>query len=327
MNNYDNQQKSTIFVLRFDFIIENKNIEDKTDHVMNRIKGILYAAASSSTFGLAPFFSITLLLAGFSSFEVLSYRWGVAAITLTIIGMLSGCNFRLDRRDFIVVFCLSLFRAATSFSLIVAYQNIASGVASTIHFMYPLAVALVMMFFFGEKKSIWVIIAVLMSLFGASMLSSGELNVENGNTAIGLIWACVSVFSYAGYIIGVRKTRAVQINSTVLTCYVMGMGTIFYLIGAGCTSGLRMVTDGYTWLIILGLALPATAISNITLVQAIKYAGPTLTSILGAMEPLTAVVIGVLAFHELFTMNSAVGILLILLAVGIVVFRERKIKG
>ncbi|WP_125041736.1 DMT family transporter [Bacteroides faecalis] len=294
---------------------------------MNRIKGILYAAASSSTFGLAPFFSITLLLAGFSSFEVLSYRWGVAAITLTIIGMLSGCNFRLDRRDFIVVFCLSLFRAATSFSLIVAYQNIASGVASTIHFMYPLAVALVMMFFFGEKKSIWVIIAVLMSLFGASMLSSGELNVENGNTAIGLIWACVSVFSYAGYIIGVRKTRAVQINSTVLTCYVMGMGTIFYLIGAGCTSGLRMVTDGYTWLIILGLALPATAISNITLVQAIKYAGPTLTSILGAMEPLTAVVIGVLAFHELFTMNSAVGILLILLAVGIVVFRERKIKG
>lgn len=308
-------------------MIESKNIEDKTDLVMNRIKGILYAAASSSTFGLAPFFSITLLLAGFSSFEVLSYRWGVATITLTIIGLISGCNFRLNRKDFVVVFCLSLFRAATSFSLIVAYQNIASGVASTIHFMYPLAVALMMMFFFGEKKSIWVIIAVLMSLFGASMLSSGELNVENGNTLIGLIGACVSVFSYAGYIIGVRKTRAVQINSTVLTCYVMGIGTIFYLIGAGCTSGLRMVTDGYTWLIILGLALPATAISNITLVQAIKYAGPTLTSILGAMEPLTAVVIGVLAFHELFTVNSVVGILLILLAVSIVVFRERKIKG
>lgn len=74
---------------------------------MNRIKGILYAAASSSTFGLAPFFSITLLLAGFSSFEVLSYRWGVAAITLTIIGMLSGCNFRLDRRDF---YCRVLFK-------------------------------------------------------------------------------------------------------------------------------------------------------------------------------------------------------------------------
>ncbi|WP_291596696.1 DMT family transporter [Bacteroides sp.] len=291
---------------------------------MNRIKGILYAAVSSSTFGLAPFFSITLLLAGFSAFEVLSYRWGVASVVLTAFGLFSGCSFRLSKKDFGVVFLLSLLRAVTSFSLIIAYQNIASGVASTIHFMYPLAVALAMMFFFQEKKSLWVMFAVLMSLLGAALLSLGELDAKNGNTMIGLVAACVSVFSYAGYIIGVRTTRAVQINSTVLTCYVMGLGTLFYLIGAFSTSGLQWVTDGYTWLIILGLALPATAISNITLVQAIKYAGPTLTSILGAMEPLTAVVIGVLVFKELFTVNSAIGILLILMAVSIVVFRRQK---
>ena len=291
---------------------------------MNRIKGILYAAVSSSTFGLAPFFSITLLLAGFSAFEVLSYRWGVASVVLTAFGLFSGCSFRLSKKDFGVVFLLSLLRAVTSFSLIIAYQNIASGVASTIHFMYPLAVALAMIFFFQEKKSLWVMFAVLMSLLGAALLSLGELDAKNGNTMIGLVAACVSVFSYAGYIIGVRTTRAVQINSTVLTCYVMGLGTLFYLIGAFSTSGLQWVTDGYTWLIILGLALPATAISNITLVQAIKYAGPTLTSILGAMEPLTAVVIGVLVFKELFTVNSAIGILLILMAVSIVVFRRQK---
>lgn len=291
---------------------------------MNRIKGILYAAVSSSTFGLAPFFSITLLLAGFSAFEVLSYRWGVASVVLIAFGLLSGCNFRLTRKDLGVVFLLSLLRAVTSFSLIIAYQNITSGVASTIHFMYPLAVALAMMFFFQERKSLLVMLAVLMSLLGAALLSMGELDAKNGNTIVGLVAACVSVFSYAGYIIGVRTTRAVQINSTVLTCYVMGLGTLFYLIGAFSTSGIQWVTDGYTWLIILGLALPATAISNITLVHAIKYAGPTLTSILGAMEPLTAVVIGVFVFKELFTVNSAIGILLILIAVSIVVFRRQK---
>ena len=99
---------------------------------------------------------------------------------------------------------------------------------------------------------------------------------------------------------------------------------VLYFIGALTTSGLRLVADGYTWLIILGLALPATAISNITLVRAIKYAGPTLTSILGAMEPLTAVVIGVFVFKELFTLNSAIGIILILLAVSVVIFRKQK---
>ena len=115
-----------------------------------------------------------------------------------------------------------------------------------------------------------------------------------------------------------------KINSTVLTCYVMSLGALSYIAGACCTSGLRMVTDSYVWLIILGLALPATAISNITLVQAIKNAGPTLTSILGAMEPLTAVVIGVFVFNELFTLNTFIGILLILVAVSIVVYRENR---
>ena len=67
---------------------------------MNRIKGILYAAVSSSTFGLAPVFSISLLMIGFSVFEVLSYRWGVASIVLTVLGLLSGCNFRLSVKDF-----------------------------------------------------------------------------------------------------------------------------------------------------------------------------------------------------------------------------------
>lgn len=271
-------------------------------------------------------FSITLLLVGFSAFEVLSYRWGIASVVLVIFGLFSGCDFRLKRKDLAVVFTLSLLRAITSFSLIIAYQNIASGVASTIHFMYPLAVALVMMFVFREKKSVWVIVAVLMSLSGASVLSLGGVDVKDENTPMGLVAACVSVFSYAGYIIGVRKTRAVKINSTVLTCYVMSLGALFYIIGACCTSGLRIVTDGYVWLIILGLALPATAISNITLVQAIKNAGPTLTSILGAMEPLTAVVIGVFVFNELFTLNTLIGILLILIAVSMVVFREHRMK-
>mgnify|MGYP001522404410 FL=1 len=293
---------------------------------MNRIKGILYAAVSSSTFGLAPFFSLTLLLAGFSAFEVLSYRWGVATIALTLFGWCSGCSFRLEKKDFLVVLLLSLLRAVTSFSLLIAYQNIATGVASTIHFMYPLAVSIVMMYFFQEKKSLWVMFAVFMSLLGAALLSSGELEAKNGDTIVGLVAACVSVFSYAGYIVGVRMTRAVRINSTVLTCYVMGLGTVLYFIGALTTSGLRLVADGYTWLIILGLALPATAISNITLVRAIKYAGPTLTSILGAMEPLTAVVIGVFVFKELFTLNSAIGIILILLAVSVVIFRKQKMK-
>ena len=161
---------------------------------MDNIKGYIYAAASSSTFGLAPFFTISLLSSGFSSFEVLAYRWGVASFTLIIFGIFLGETFCINRKDFGTVFILSLFRAATSLSLVIAYQHIASGVASTIHFMYPLAVALAMMFFFREKKSFSILFAVVISLIGAALLSSGEIDFKGGNTTIGLTAAICSVF-------------------------------------------------------------------------------------------------------------------------------------
>lgn len=290
----------------------------------NQIKGYIYAALSSSTFGLAPFFTISLLTAGFSSFEVLAYRWGIASLSLALFGMMLKETFRIGRKDWGAVFLLSLLRAATSFSLVIAYQHIASGVASTIHFMYPLAVALAMMLLFGEKKSFSVLFAVSISLIGAGLLSSGEMNGNNGNSTIGMTAAILSLFFYAGYIIGVRKSRATHIPSTALTCYVMGLGALFFIIGGFLTGGIRLATDGHTWLNILGLALPATAISNITLVKAIKHVGPTLTSIFGALGPLTAVAIGYSVFHESFTPASAIGIVLILAAVTIVVMHEKK---
>ena len=294
---------------------------------MERAKGILYAALSSSTFGLAPLFTLLLLGLGYSSFEVLSYRWGVASLFLGALALLAGRSFRLSWPELRTVFFLSLFRAATSLSLVIAYQHIASGVASTIHFMYPLAVALAMMCFFREKGSVWVFAAIGMSIVGAVLLSLGNVDFTRGNTTLGMVSAAVSVVSYGGYIVGVRKSRAVGIDSTVLTCYVMGLGALYFIPGGLVTGRIRIETDGTAWLCILGVALPATAVSNMTLVQAIKRIGPTLTSVFGALEPLTAVVIGVAVFGEPFTVQGAAGILLIVAAVTIVILHSGRRKA
>lgn len=294
---------------------------------MERAKGILYAALSSSTFGLAPLFTLLLLGLGYSSFEVLSYRWGVASLFLGALALLAERSFRLSWPELRTVFFLSLFRAATSLSLVIAYQHIASGVASTIHFMYPLAVALAMMCFFREKGSVWVFAAIGMSIVGAVLLSLGNVDFTRGNTTLGMVSAAVSVVSYGGYIVGVRKSRAVGIDSTVLTCYVMGLGALYFIAGGLVTGGIRIETDGTAWLCILGVALPATAVSNMTLVQAIKRIGPTLTSVFGALEPLTAVVIGVAVFGEPFTVQGAAGILLIVAAVTIVILHSGRRKA
>lgn len=292
---------------------------------MQQIKGILYAALSSATFGLAPFFTVSLLAFGFNPFEVLSYRWGVATIVLFAVGLIAGASFKLPLRTIPALLALSGCRAVTSLSLVFAYENIASGVASIIHFMYPLAVALGMCFFFGERKSIRIFTAVVLSFVGTLLLSSGDsIDVNGGDTALGLVCACVSIFSYAAYIMGVRKTRAAELDTTALTSYVMALGALIFIIGGFIFhDGIRIETDPTTWLYILGLALPATAISNISLVKAIKLAGPTLTSLLGAMEPLTAMFIGILVFHEPFTALGAVGVVIILASVTTVVIKKQ----
>lgn len=240
---------------------------------MLRVTGILWAALSSSTFGLAPLFTLLLLGVGYSSFEVLTYRWGVASLCLGAYGLLAGCDFRLGRRELGTVFLLSLFRAATSLSLVIAYQNIASGVASTIHFMYPLVVAVVMMCFFRERGSVWTFAAIGMSIVGAVLLSLGNVDFSHGDTTLGIVSATVSVVAYGGYIVGVRRSRAVEIDSTVLTCCVMAFGALFFIAGGLLTGGVRLEADPHTWLYILGVAIPATAVSNMALVQAIRASG------------------------------------------------------
>ena len=110
----------------------------------------------------------------------------------------------------------------------IAYQNIASGVASTIHFMYPLVVAVVMMCFFRERGSVWTFAAIGMSIVGAVLLSLGNVDFSHGDTTLGIVSATVSVVAYGGYIVGVRRSRAVEIDSTVLTCCVMAFGALFF---------------------------------------------------------------------------------------------------
>lgn len=291
-----------------------------------RLRGIANAALSSATFGFAPLFTLLLLAEDFSPFEVLAYRWGVACLALAVFAVAAGHSFRVSRPQVVPMLLLGICRAATSLCLVFAYKNMASGAASTIHFMYPLFVAVVMMVFFKEKKSLVVLLALAASITGAFLLSWESAGSGNGNPATGILCASVSVVTYGLYIIGVRKTKVSDMDPVALACYVMGFGALAFIICAGIFGdGVRIipVSDYRLWLCVAGLALPATAVSNMTLVYAVKQAGPVLTSVLGALEPLTAVILGVAVFHEPFTFRTFAGIILILAAVTAVVLKKK----
>lgn len=292
-----------------------------------QLLGIADAAISSSSFGFSPFFSVSLLAAGLSAPEVLTYRWGFATAALFIFAMFQRRSLRMQKGELPKIFLLSIFRALTSIFLLVGYANIASGAASTIHFMYPIVVAVCMMSFFGEKKSPVIIAAVILSLAGTALLAGGEYSSEDGmgkNVPLGITTSVCSVFCYSAYMLLLKKTGADRIESTRLTFYVMGFSALYFLAASMVSGGVSPVTEPKLWFHILGISVLSTTVSNFFLVKAVKRAGPTLASVFGVLEPLTAVIIGAVFLSEKLTPASIAGILLILVTVTAVVVNQKR---
>lgn len=293
------------------------------------INGIFYAAISSMSFGFSPLFSLALIAAGLSDFDILSYRWLIAGIVLMMYAFYKKKSLRLNSFDEAwKIFLLSVLRALTSVTLLIGYVNISSGIASTINFMYPVIVTLCMVLFFGEKRSLIDYLAIAASIFGVYLLASGDsIMVEGGNTKLGLTCSLISAFSFAAYYIVMKQVKADKIEVVKFTTWVMMLCAVYFIIGAFLWNGkLTIVTDAGCWLNILGLGLWSTMVSNITGVKGNRRIGPTMTSILGALQPLTAVILGVLFLNEHLYMRSLIGCTIILVAVTIIVLHQKNRK-
>lgn len=293
------------------------------------INGIFYAAISSMSFGFSPLFSLALIAAGLSDFDILSYRWLIAGLVLMIYAFCKKKSLRLNSFDEAwKIILLSMLRALTSVTLLIGYVNISSGIASTINFMYPVIVTLCMVIFFGEKRSLIDYLAIAASIFGVYLLASGDsIMVEGGNTRLGLACSLISAFSFAAYYIVMKQVKADKIEVVKFTTWIMMLSAVYFIIGAFvCNGKLTVVTDAGSWLNILGLGLWSTMVSNITGVKGNRRIGPTMTSILGALQPLTAVILGVLFLNEHLYMRSLIGCTIILVAVTIIVLHQKNRK-
>ncbi len=292
---------------------------------MNNLRGVLYAVVSSATFGLIPLFSIPLLQGGMSSPAILFYRFGLAAAMMGLIALATRRPLRITWPQTGTLLLLGAMYSVTALGLLRSYTYIPSRVASTINFLYTVGVAIVMTLFFREKNSVWLLVAILISLVGVALLSWGDIGGPQSDRAIvGVGFAGATVLTYTIYIVGVKKSRISRLDPMIQAFYVLLFSACFFLVYALSTTGAPLPGKWHLWQNLLLLALVPTVVSNLTLVLAIKEIGSTMTSILGSMEPLTAVLVGVLHFGEKFGLDSASGLILIITAVIIVILQAKK---
>ena len=184
-----------------------------------------------------------------------------------------------------------------------------------------------MTLFFREKSSVWLFVAILISLAGVALLSwNGEGIAGNRETLVGMGYAGLTVMTYMVYIVGVMKSSVSRLDPMILAFYVLLFSSLFFLLYTTTGNGFQTPSTWNQWQNMLLLALIPTVLSNLTLVLAIQQIGSTMTSILGSMEPLTAVLVGVFRFGESFSLDMAIGLILIISAVMIVILNPGRTK-
>lgn len=287
---------------------------------MGNLKGFLYGIATSVTFGLIPLFTLPLMAKGMKFDSILFYRFLFAALALTGMMLFRKESFRIEKKEGLMLTVLGFFYTGSAMFLFWGYSFMAAGIATTLHFTYPVFVTLLMGIFFREKTSWITLLAIGLAICGVARLSLGDGEIRLSATGVGIV--LLSAVAYALYIVTVNKSSVRQMAGRKLTLYVFIVSTVLFFIKIQIGGALQPIPDTASFINLLLLALVPTVVSNITLVHAVHHIGSTLTAVLGAMEPVTAVTVGVLLFGERFTPHLALGVFLIIVAVTMIILSK-----
>ena len=284
--------------------------------------GYIAGIVSGITYGMNPLFGVPVINKGLDVNSLLLYRYGMATLLMLAFMLLTRRQIRISWKQFGLMTILGVLFTGCSITLFEAYKYIPSGIATSILYVYPIMVALIMMFFrqFPTWQT-WV--SIFAGVAGAVLLS-----LKGGGGFIdwkGIALVVASGLCYTLFIVIVNLSKQVKaIPNLTLTFYCFFIGSLMLFALSGFGVKLNPVPDAISWLNVMGLAVLPTAVATITLAAATKAVGATKTSVLGILEPLTAIFVGTIVFHEAFTFNVAIGVVLILFAILFMILTEKK---
>lgn len=282
-----------------------------------KTRGYVLGAVAAASYGLNPLFALPLYGAGMGVDSVLFYRYLLAVIMLGTLMIFRRHSFALTRRDILPLVVMGLLFSFSSLTLFASYNYMDAGITSTILFLYPVMVAVIMAAFFHERITAATVVSILLACTGIGLLYKGGDGATLSLIGVGLVF--ISSLSYAIYIVGVNRSSLRDLSTEKLTFYVLLFGLSIYLVRLRGGVDLQPVSTPLLWINAISLALFPTIVSLVTMAGAIRRIGSTPTAILGALEPVTALFFGVLVFGEQLTPRILLGVVLILVAVTLII--------
>ena len=288
---------------------------------MNHIKGYLFAAVAAAAYGTNPIFAIPLYHNGMNVSSVLFMRYAMAVVIMFVVTMIKSPKSLVIKPKHIGILAfMGILMVLSSIGLFASYKYLSAGIASTLLFFYPVMVALIMAVFYNERLTRKSWICLITAILGVVILSKGD---DGGFISfIGLAFVMFSSLSYAIYLVYINRGPMKNIDSSAVTFYVIAGGFLVMILNCLLDDGIILPTTTSAWLNTIGLGIFPTIISLIFTSRAIALIGSTETAIFGALEPLTAVVLGILILGETLTILPAIGMILIFVSVTVLMKKK-----
>lgn len=283
----------------------------------NRFVGFLLAAVAAAAYGTNPAFAIPLYGQGMNPNSVLLFRYLLGLPLLAVILAVRGTGFSLAKNEIAPTAILGLLMSLSSLALFESYKYMNSGVASTLLFVYPIMVALMMVFFFHERFRASVVLCLAIMCAGLYLLMKPA---DGDISTLGCLLVMVSALTYALYIVFVNVSGVIRnIPTTKLLFYVLGWGGVVYLVMIPAGSDLTLPSKPSGWINLAALAVIPTVMSLACTTRAISLIGSTPTAVLGALEPVSAVILSIVVLGQTITVRELAGGVLVVVATMIVI--------
>ncbi len=297
-----------------------------TKHMNSQLRGVVNGIISGVSFGMIPLFSIPVIATGMDNVSILVYRFLFGSAAMLAILLLRKTNMRVSLSELLRIVLLAIFYITTALATLECYKYLSSGIATALVYTDPIWCALIGLAFLGDKFSIKLTSSILLASLGVMMMT-GVFSGDGTFSMIGLLLGLASGLAYGIYLILVPRLKVKHIASLKLTFYVFFTGMWLLIAYSLMTNGgVEEVPDSSCWLDLALLGLIPTAISNICVTVSLKLIDSTIVAILGAFEPLTAMVVGVVILGEPLGFIGVVGGMLILVAVAILTINPQKLK-
>lgn len=288
---------------------------------MMNTKGILLTVLSAVLFGITPL--ITTLIYGFgaNSITVVFFRSLFVIPILYSIMKWKHIDLHLQRWDLKNVGIIAIFGSGlTTILLFTSYSYIDVGTATTLHFLYPICVAVLCFFFYKERLGRKKLMALCLAALGTLCF----FQPGNGTSVLGLILAASSAIAYAFYMVQLEKTHLAHHNAFKISFYIavfILIETIAYHI---VIPSIHLSLPPVAYGLLILLSVVSSFLAVVLLQLGIKYLGPSTASLFCLFEPVTSIICGTLFLQEKLTPIKIIGCLIILSALLIMTLSEQQ---